>query len=270
MAPPIWVQDLLNSGLLTEIHKFSKFIHGTSVLMSDMVQAVPYWIDDVSVRDSIQDSAPFRTHPNTMQMGTVQEDYELLDDEQYDLRHPLLGDVPRMSMLSDNKPIKHKNNIGNKSKLTEWIDKVIMSRNDQQVRASQIMRLEPKTFFASERTMLAWLHMAVTIGAIAAALLGYAASVSSDKQYGLPSIHIVEVISLILLPVAVIMTGYALMTYVWRGRRIMLKQAQVIDDRVGPTVLALIVVMALLAIFVVSLVDLVRTTQAVHQRQQQA
>ena len=33
------------------------------------------------------------------------------------------------------------------------------------------MRIEPKTFFANERTFLSWLHMAVTLGSIAAALL---------------------------------------------------------------------------------------------------
>lgn len=40
---------------------------------------------------------------------------------------------------------------------------------------TQPMRLEPKTFFANERTFLSWLHMAVTLGSISAALLGFAA-----------------------------------------------------------------------------------------------
>ena len=30
------------------MHKFSKFIHGTATLFPDMVQAVPYWVDDES------------------------------------------------------------------------------------------------------------------------------------------------------------------------------------------------------------------------------
>ena len=48
------------------------------------------------------------------------------------------------------------------------------------------MRIEPKTFFANERTFLTWLHMAVTIGTIAAALLGFSGTASrSDKpSYG--------------------------------------------------------------------------------------
>ena len=33
------MQELLNSGYLTEVHKFSKFIHGTATLLPDMVQA---------------------------------------------------------------------------------------------------------------------------------------------------------------------------------------------------------------------------------------
>ena len=47
------------------------------------------------------------------------------------------------------------------------------------------MRIEPKTFFANERTFLTWLHMAVTIGTIAAALLGFSGTAQrSDKpQY---------------------------------------------------------------------------------------
>lgn len=44
------------------------------------------------------------------------------------------------------------------------------------------MRIEPKTFFANERTFLSWLHMAVTIGSIAAALLGFAGIADSTKK----------------------------------------------------------------------------------------
>ena len=43
--------------MLVQVHKFSKFIHGTSVLLPDMVQAVPYWIDDESIRKSIIQSS---------------------------------------------------------------------------------------------------------------------------------------------------------------------------------------------------------------------
>lgn len=41
-----------------QVHKFSKFIHGSCTLMPDLVQAVPYWVDDESVRTSMLASAP--------------------------------------------------------------------------------------------------------------------------------------------------------------------------------------------------------------------
>ena len=41
-----------------QVHKFSKFIHGTATLLPDMVQAVPYWIDESSLRESVLNSAP--------------------------------------------------------------------------------------------------------------------------------------------------------------------------------------------------------------------
>lgn len=38
------------------------------------------------------------------------------------------------------------------------------------------LELEPKTFLANERTYLTWLHMAIMVGSISTALLGFAAS----------------------------------------------------------------------------------------------
>jgi uncharacterized membrane protein YidH (DUF202 family) len=55
-STPDWVRLLLDSGRLSEIHKFSKFIHGCAVLLHDDVPAVPYWIDDPSLVDSIRES----------------------------------------------------------------------------------------------------------------------------------------------------------------------------------------------------------------------
>ncbi|EOD08811.1 hypothetical protein EMIHUDRAFT_438229 [Emiliania huxleyi CCMP1516] len=42
-AMPEWVSDLLNSGCLREMPKFSKFVHGTAMLKRDQVRELPYW-----------------------------------------------------------------------------------------------------------------------------------------------------------------------------------------------------------------------------------
>jgi len=41
--PPEWVQDLLDSGMLVEVPKFSKFLHGSALLFGDSVRNSPFW-----------------------------------------------------------------------------------------------------------------------------------------------------------------------------------------------------------------------------------
>lgn len=41
--PPEWVQDLLDSGMLVEVPKFSKFLHGSALLFGDNVNNSPFW-----------------------------------------------------------------------------------------------------------------------------------------------------------------------------------------------------------------------------------
>lgn len=71
--PPDWVQEMLASNLVSEVHKFSKFIHGTAVLVPDLVQAVPYWFDDVSIRESIlySTASEVRTRARTVALTNI-------------------------------------------------------------------------------------------------------------------------------------------------------------------------------------------------------
>lgn len=64
----------------------------------------------------------------------------------------------------------------------------------------------------------------VTIGSIAAALLGFAGS--DHKKEHQPTENLVEIISMILLPVAVLMVAYALLVFVWRSKAIAKKQVE--------------------------------------------
>ena len=43
-----------HSLISTQVNKFSKFIHACATLLPDEVQAMPYWIDDPALRDSIK------------------------------------------------------------------------------------------------------------------------------------------------------------------------------------------------------------------------
>lgn len=60
-----------------------------------------------------------------------------------------------------------------------WFSKPPMS-NRPRVPGLVQDKPEPKTYFANERTFLSWLHMALTMGSIAAAMLGFSTGGKGD------------------------------------------------------------------------------------------
>ena len=300
-SAPSWVQELLDSGYLTEVHKFSKFIHGTCTLFPELVQAVPYWVDDESVRPSMLLSAPPGAGGGAAAgngAGGASTSVQVVssshggiapaaaaDDEPLsakprkrlpgleDLQHPLLGDEPTLKLLPDRSQIRGFGAAAAAGAAAgaagrPWWYRWLGPRADAKPAAaplgSTMMRIEPKTFFANERTFLSWLHMSVTIGSIAAALLSFVGgsgaggdpSAGGEAAKGL-SAHLVTVIALLLLPVAIAMNGYAIFVFVWRSQMIAKKRPSQFDDRVGPLGLCAAVVTALTAIAIVSLADFV-------------
>ena len=96
------------------------------------------------------------------------------------------------------------------------------------------MRIEPKTYFANERTFLSWLHMAVTLGSIG----GFKFVLDNKncpeqqkwEQYG----------GIVMIGVAIVFIIYALRLYLWRAKMIRERRMGPFDDRFGPFALALI------------------------------
>lgn len=252
-APPEWVQNMMSSGLITEVHKMSKFIHGTAVLFPELVQAVPYWIDDESIRESIKQSGP---DPYEISSSALDADAAERHDKKPRRRfnparvnHPLLGEEPTLALMQGSAD-------GDMSYMeSPWWNPF---HKPQGPRTHIPQRLEPKTFLASERTFLSWLHMSITLSSIAAALLAFASTAKKNRTDTLHSLskNLVEFIALMLLPLGIFIVAYALVVFLWRNSQIALKQASYIDDRRGPLLLATLVVSALSAIFVVSCMDL--------------
>ena len=70
-------------------------------------------------------------------------------------------------------------------------------------------KIEPKVFFANERTFLAWLHMAVTLSSISIAIVAFAEANKFSQIYGL-----------MLMPVAITFCAYSLYMYMKRAHMI--------------------------------------------------
>ena len=69
--------------------------------------------------------------------------------------------------------------------------------------------VEPKVFFANERTFLAWMHMSITLSSISVAILAFADANEWSQVYGL-----------MLMPVAIAFCCYSLWMYMKRATMI--------------------------------------------------
>lgn len=123
------------------------------------------------------------------------------------------------------------------------------------------VRVEPKVFFANERTFLSWLHFTVVLGGLAVGLLNFGDKVRPSPPVVLPrplgtnsyldnrSGRSALRCSLLLVrshcipeyvrgregaPEAVGVMLYALFTYHWRASAIRRGGRQQYDDRIGP------------------------------------
>lgn len=88
-------------------------------------------------------------------------------------------------------------------------------------------KIDPKTFFANERTFLKWLSISVMIGLMSITLLTF-----SDANADGASLA-----GLVLLPVSLCFMVYSLMIFRSRASKIYMREPMRYDDTRGPTML---------------------------------
>ncbi|ORY95587.1 hypothetical protein BCR43DRAFT_525296 [Syncephalastrum racemosum] len=98
------------------------------------------------------------------------------------------------------------------------------------------VRVEPKVYFANERTFLSWLNFTVVLGGLAMGLLNF-----GDRVARLSALFFTLIAMLSML--------YALWTFQWRATKIRQRQAAPYDDRIGPTLLCAALLLAVAANF---------------------
>ena len=255
--PPAWVTELQNSGMLYEVHKFSKFIHGCAVLLPEYVRSVPYWVDDASIRESILQSGGGRI--------LVKEDSETGvgpgANELYDHLLPF-GNIKNPHLDAKGRTANTESLIKPKLATTgdkyyggdDVPDEEIMFNatvqgccedtcagwlfpfcsgynNEEQLAPTSVQKIEPKVFFANERTFLHWLHAGVTLYTISAGILAFASETHSVSAHWY---------AMALLPIALGFCLYALHLFLWRAEKIRTRIPGRWDDSRGPLFLGAI------------------------------
>jgi len=238
-AIPSWITDLIQSGLLHEVHKFSKFIHGCSVLHSEDVQGVPYWIDDSSLKQSIIESgagsilsASTGANEYYNHLMPFSEKNKIRDKKMQEVSARRIKEAERMRKKRfesdkngrdkhDTKAQSHQviedfSYYEDETDYDDWcgtcfnfdsccigFDSPFGMGPEGMSMAAQ--RVEPKIYLANERTFIHWLHMSVTMASAGIALMAF----------GTPG-HVSEYYGLVFMPVSFFFCLFAMRTYLWR------------------------------------------------------
>lgn len=267
---PSWVTSLQNSGLLYECHKYSKYVHGCAVLLPEDVQAVPYWVDDVSLRQSIMDSDGQRilaeedvgvgeganeVYSHLLPFGTT-----VNDRTDVAVGRTAADRAAAAGLVGEKAPLLNtgvKFYDGDDDDFEEdddeeesgWCFPFCSSYNETLLAPTSLQKIEPKVFFANERTFLHWLHHAVILSTIAAGVLAF--SDQSGETWG-------EWYALALLPLSLGFCVYALNTFLWRSDRIKNRIPARWDDVIGPMCLGTCLTIVLAVNFLTKLYEIAK------------
>jgi uncharacterized membrane protein YidH (DUF202 family) len=252
-APPPWVDNLIQSGLLHEMRKFSKFGHGVATLHGGALRELPYWYPHLTSAGELcgnADSTPSITSE------PVAQEVSLLSAEK--IRKSLSMSEPETQSTSyPGKPVvllgrDNSNLVSIGGHAVSWGPPATRRRlfrrwcgwrrkqTDAGVTEARGMpkrpaKIEPKTYFANERTFIQWISPVTALIAVAIGLesMGGVFGNSATMWTGLA-----------LNAVALIWMFYALVTFLHRIRKIRRHDAHGWDTWFGPT--CLVILLALL------------------------
>lgn len=287
---PSWIEDLMASHLLHPVPRFSKFIHGVASLFEDHVNNLPFWLSDLQKDIRKDPQAAFEEEElrraqradDVMAVGSlignVSASYKaaksspvgksyLADRMAADSRAQVPGSANAQNARADEQDEggdegegsgdaqRKRTGYGTLSSVLPGfsLSKYSQAKRDQKVRLPEgveeptvwiknmgELKVEPKVWLANERTFLKWQHICILQGGLAVAL--YTAA-GQDT--------VAEVMGIIYILIAIFsgVWGYSML----RIRRSMIieRSGKHFDNMVGPIIISIAVMAALIINFVI-------------------
>lgn len=270
--PPLWIRELVASHIVEAVPKFSKFIHGGAALLPDYVDLIPFWLPqmDVDIRKpKVQEEFGInRNHKKLItSSGNELDDEESQGDyytnggvtfsndinpleEDLDDSTPLL--LPSSYMNNSSSPIM--DSISNAyAKLLQYfsddreftvkagtnfdLNETFKDKIPPGKSISIPIRIEPKVYFAAERTFLSWLSIGMILSATTTTLL----------NYGTKSALTAAIMFFIC---ALVTFVYSIFMYVWRTMMIRQKKAVLYADQIGPNLICGLLALSVFVTFI--------------------
>lgn len=215
---PRWVVDLEESGLLEEAYQFSKFVHGMAIMFDTRVPLLPYWLAQIDEDRKVLPVLPSQL-PSTSKKGkerAITERTELLSGTKVSYasivsRSPESQDTTQPSIVQEE---------GSSSEFALPPGVKIPKK------VTTSIKVEPKVFFANERTYFSWMRFGTMLTTFSLALFNAGDAVG-------------KISGIVYTLIAISTLIYGVGMYYRRRELIRARKAGPYDDLMGPTIICL-------------------------------
>lgn len=256
---PEWIIDLEESGMLEEAENFNKFVHGVAMLFDTRVALLPYWLAQIEDEELLQHELDKRSAQEYEQDKKGKRKASIRDSSPSSAPAP----TERTSLLGSHRGGSYMGTATTSTADTsataqeqeeqeDWTNKVsriwqdLFQRESQKKRPPPVvlppgvkvpkkvvspLRVEPKVFFANERTYFAWMSLGSLMATFSIALF------NAGDAVGKVSGIVYTLVSLTTLI-------YGMGVYYRRRELIRAKAPGPYDDTTGPTLICLALLFA--------------------------
>ncbi|CAO3664077.1 unnamed protein product [Rhizopus microsporus] len=273
--PPAWLTSLVESHLVHEVPRFSKYLHGACHFYRDRLALLPWWLSELNVdirkpraeNIGLTRSRSFKPLIDGKYRRAMIEEQEKANKEavvnkqaertsnrshkssetQVNLQTFVQETPKQFQALPPVPPAKQekKSQASSSSQSTSILHKLFAKGNhdlelgtkvDETKKPKMKVRVEPKVFFANERTFISWLQFCALLLTVALNLLNFGDMVS-------------RIVGGIFIGLAAGIAIYALYRFEKRAWMINHRIDGRYDDLWGPALLCLLLVVALIVNF---------------------
>lgn len=222
---PKWILDLEQSGLLEEAYHFSKFVHGMAIMFDTRVPLLPYWLAQIEDDRKLLPILPSRVTS--------------VSPKQLIKRHK---ENERTSLLKNKQAVVRSyasTNNNDEDSRVGVLSQRFFSQPKQEEEENEIVlppgvkipkkivtpiRVEPKVFFANERTYFSWMKFGTMLTTFSLALF------NSGDSIG-------KICGIVYTLVSISILFYGVGLYYRRRELIRSRLAGPYDELIGPTVI---------------------------------
>ncbi len=262
-SDPQWVSDLMKSHLVKEAPRFSKYAHGVSVLFEAYVNLLPFWLSEMDEDIRRDPQKVYEEQEQKAKSGkkVVWGPRQALSSETSSLskgKLPAVDEVPPVPEITvteakgSERTVRQSRSIGSLLGLVKPTS--LTGRQHSPVRLPPGVRkptsyiknagpvkVETKVWLANERTFIKWMHVSTLMATLSLALYNGANSVGNTLASNLGAVYIF---------ISVAAAIWAYYVYMRRANEIRNRSPKHMDDRIGPILVGLALIIALSANFV--------------------